>query len=141
MAGFGFWVVWFLSLFLAVCLWLCFVLFLVPFLLLLRSLVLFSSLGFSVLLFRSWSLSLCRGFPGSVRSVPSKKKKKKISGSCIFMTPHKPGRFEGASLGWDLTSQDRCRALASPRVSENDPTLSHGSMANIDNNYPDRAFL
>ena len=58
------------------------------------------------------------------------------------MTPHKVGaRFEGASLGRDLTSQARCRALALPRVSENDPTLSHGSMANVDTNYPGGAFL
>ena len=58
------------------------------------------------------------------------------------MTPHKVGaRFEGASLGRDLTSQDRCRALALPRVSENDPTLSHGSMANIDKYYRGGAFL
>ena len=58
------------------------------------------------------------------------------------MTADKPGaRFEGASLGRGLTRQDRCRALALPQVSENDPTLSHGSMANIDTNYPGHAFF
>ena len=52
------------------------------------------------------------------------------------MTPHKPGaRFEGALLGQDPASQHRCRALALPQVSENDPTLSQGSMANKDINY------
>ena len=58
------------------------------------------------------------------------------------MTPHKPGaRFEGALLGRGLTSQHRCRALALPQVSENDPTLSHVSMANIDTSYPGGTFL
>ena len=58
------------------------------------------------------------------------------------MTPRKPGaRFKGAFLQRDLTSHDRWHVLALPRVSENDPTLSHGSMANIDNDYPGRAFL